>query len=646
MSELSESARAWWIRPGADAGEEAEDPHAWERLHTIMTLLERTQSRKRGLLLFGAMYAGGLPPTGNGTSVDTYARSLGGTGDLTLNVTRNVVDAVVSRVFSKSKPKVAYVTEGGDYERQHNAQQLEAGVDGVFYTEKAHPLFITAGRDACVFDRGILCIEPDFDERRVRFTRDFSWENIHDDTEAVYGQPMSLYRYKYIDKFRLIHLVREGFMADGTDEERAAKARIVERLDAVRDSDSMVGYQQVGIRVRVEQGWRKPSSPGKNDGRYVVGVAGCTLIDRPWGEEGDRWPFATFCWSEALLGFRGQGLVELGAPIQGAINRTVRQIDKGLHLITGRWLVNVGAKVRRSHINNDLGAILEYAGDPSMAPQYQVPSVIAPETYQYLWQLSAKYYELAGVNQQSASAQKPAGLDSGEAQRVYADQQTETLLEKGERYQQFILDCASLTAHAAKELAATAAYEVRSENDEGFDTINWKDIAEPDGYECRMAPISSLPGTPAAKIQLAYDLMKVGDFDAADVMEVIGMPDVLQKTKMKQSSRKLVEKKVGQMLRDGTQYEAHAMLNIPEAIIIATQMYCLAESKDVADDRLQVVRDFIDSCKTQLKAAQPPPAPMLAPGAGQGPMLGPGQAGVAPPGGAPPGPPPPPAQAA
>ncbi len=65
---------------------------------------------------------------------------------------------------------------------------------------------------------------------------------------------------------------------------------------------------------------------------------------------------------------------------------------------------------------------------------------------------------LKEMNQQSAQAQKPAGLDSGEAQRVYADQQTETLLEKGQRWEEFVRISGQQTEDAARTLAEKGAF--------------------------------------------------------------------------------------------------------------------------------------------------------------------------------------------
>ena len=626
---LSEKDRAWWHRPDDEL--EDEDPKANEKLHNVIHSLEQNQDHKLAMLLYGAMYSGGVPPIGGGMGVDSYVRtSPNNLGNLSLNLSRTCVDAVVSRIFSKSEPKLSYVTEGGDYERQDNAKKLEQGVEGAFYLEGASDVFVQTGRNGAVFGTGFTRVEPNFDERKIDIVKWMPWEIIIDDTETLVGEPRSWYTARYYDKGVLEYRFRE----------EPEKAEMIRRLDSLWDEDAQFGYTSTAVRLRVEEAWHRPSGREATDGRHVMGVKNVTLLDEPWdgGPLRRPWRFATYRWSKPLVGFYGQGLVELGAGIQAEINKIMRDIQLGLKMIKGHWVVEESSKVRTAHLNNDLTTILRYAGT---APVYQAPgSIIPTEEYTHLWNLVAKYYELAGLNQQTTSAQKPAGLQSGEAQRVYADQQTEVLLQKGKDYEEYVKDVGQLVTDAAKALSKKGAYEVRAFDDDGFESIDWKQLDDPDGYELRVHPTSSLPGTPSGKIQLAYDMQQIGEFDSADVMEIVGMPDIIQKTRQKLASRKLVEKKVGEMLRGGPLWIPTTFLNTAEASVIATQMLCEAEEKGVDDERLENVREFILACDKITQTKPAPAAPNVATSA---PMLAPGQAGAT---AAPPAPGPMPAQGA
>jgi hypothetical protein len=622
MPEMSEADRAWWIR--REDEDDDEDSVAHEKLHGVISHIERTQDRKRDFLLLGAMYSGGIPLAGSGPLADSYARTTPGqNGNISLNVSRNVVDAVTSRVFSKAEPKLTYVTEGGGFEKQENAKQLELGVAGAFYQGDAYRLQVLRGRDACVFGSGFTKVYADLDAKKPAIERWMPWEVVFDDSEAQ--DPRSLYTVRYYDKYRLRHLVEKGIMASEGDLD--IKVAMVSALSVDRDEDAELGYNAVALRARVEEAWHRPSGRGATDGRHVIAIRGCTLLDEPWdgGEEGRPWLFSMYTWCEPLVGVYGQGIIELGQGIQSEVNKLVREIQKGHHLITGSWLVEKNSKVIASHISNDLSRILKYEG--AQPPSYVVPAIIAPEVYDHLKYLVAEYYALAGVNEQTANAQKPSGLKSGEAQRVYADQQTETLLDKGKRFNASVRVDGQLITDAAKLLSRRGVYEVRAFADDGFETIDWKELDDPDGYELRVHETSALPGTPSGKIDLAMDLMQLPgtDIDGADIMEIVGMPDILQKTRQKLSARLLCEKVLGKMLREGEAYEPGPMLagRAPELLALTMDIYNLAELKGVTDDKLSLVRDFASSLKEMISASQPPPAPQPAAGAPGAPAMAP-----------------------
>lgn len=618
---LSETEKCWWIRP--DNALDEEDPKAHEKLRRVIENICREQDRKRDFLLYGSMYAGGLPPAGGGLAVDNYVRSTPGVGGakLSLNVSRNVVDAVCARIFSKSKPRVSVATIGGGYEKQEMAKQLELGIDGAMRCTKYYEKSVAKGRDSCVFGTGFSRIRPNYDCNDVDVLRMMPWEVIFDDGEAMtdggtlWDGPRCIYLRYYIDRYVLMHRaqveVKPGcnWYADGDAGLIAMKLQKLDQLKGLSDKDAEFGYQQIANRICIEEAWHRPSGKDASDGRYVVGVENCTLIDRKIDEYESE--LSWYRWGDPIVGFYGQGIVELGSGIQAEINKLVRDIQTGHHLIKGHYLVESGSKVVKAHINNDLASILTFTGTP---PTYQAPAIIAPEVYQHLWALVQKYYEIAGVNQQAASAQRPVGLDSGEAQRVYADQQTETLLEKGKRFEAAVEADGLLIAKAAKCLSRRGAYEVQTQADDGFESIDWASLDDPDDFVMYVESTSALPGTLPGKLSTAQDLMQIGQFAPQDVLEMVGMPDLLQIQKRKEASRKLVEKMVGRMLRGEGKYMPHPFLNLAEAVEIATEMRNVAELKDVPDDLLRQVQDFVDEAKRLMK----PPAPPTAPGAGAG----------------------------
>lgn len=608
-----DDTKCWWVRP--DGLRDEEDPKAHEKLHRVIDIILRDQNRQRDMAVYASMYSGRAPTMGWGVAVDQYVRNAPAVGrnNLSLNVTRNVIDAVGARIFSKSEPRVSVATVGGDWEKQDQASRLELGIDGAFRQTKYYEKSVMKGLDGCVFGTGFNRIRPNFDEKNVDVLRMMPWEVIVDDAEAVVGPniiwegPRSLYLRYYIDKGVLAHRIKMGWYAEGSEEDLAYKVEMVERLQGHRQSTDD-GFNRTSNMVLVEEGWHRPSGRRASDGRYVMGVESVTIRDIPLDEYKPE--MSWFRWGNSTVGFYGQGLAELGADIQGEINKLVRQIAKGHHLITGHYMVEKGSSVMLAHLNNDLAAIVKYVGQ---LPNYVAPAIIAPEVYQHLWQLYGKYYELAGINQQAAQAQRPVGLDSGEAQRVYADQQTETLLEKGKRFEKSVEADGMLVASAAKELSKKGAYEVRTANDDGFESINWKELEKPDDFVMYVESTSALPGTLPGKLSTAQDMLQLGAFTPQDVVEMVGLGDLLQIEKRKMASRKLVEKRVGEMLRGEQAWAPEPYINQPEALELATEMLLVAEAKGVGEEYLQPVRNFLELLKKQMKPPAPPPMPNAGP---------------------------------
>jgi hypothetical protein len=177
-----------------------------------------------------------------------------------------------------------------------------------------------------------------------------------------------------------------------------------------------------------------------------------------------------------------------------------------------------------------------------------------------------------------------------------------------------------LVASAAKELSKKGAYEVRTANDDGFESINWKELEKPDDFVMYVESTSALPGTLPGKLSTAQDMLQLGAFTPQDVVEMVGLGDLLQIEKRKMASRKLVEKRVGEMLRGEQAWAPEPYINQPEALELATEMLLVAEAKGVGEEYLQPVRNFLELLKKQMKPPTLPPMP----GAGPPPMPTPG----------------------
>jgi hypothetical protein len=356
----------------------------------------------------------------------------------------------------------------------------------------------------------------------------------------------------------------------------------------------------------------------------VLVIEGCTLEDDEWD---GPFPFAIMRWRKDVEGFFGVGLAEDLRGIQGEINKLLRRIQKAHHLITGHWLVQSGAMVT-GQLNNDIGAVVRFAGTP---PKYEAPTAIAPDVYNHLWQLYAKAFEVSGISQLNATGQKPAGLDSGEAQRVYQDIQTERFLEVGQAYEELVVEAAKQVIRCAARIGT--GYKVRAVEKAGYETIDWSDIdLDEDSYVIRVFPTSLLPTTPAGKIQWAEDRAKAGLIPPDELLDLLDFPDTVAYAKRKLAVRRSIERRLGRMVSENEASTPEPFDDLDQCITIGRDFYHECVNAKVPEDRLELIRTWITNAQEMLGPPPAPPMPdMPMPG---GPPMG------GPPMGPPMGPPP------
>lgn len=596
----------WWLEP---------ENRAHLRVTAVVQEIRQNQEYRKVDDLLNASLYGNLPVIGFGYG--SFARKPLATERLSLNVVRNMVGAVTSKIASKNKPKPTFLTEGGNYDLAEKAQKLEKFVGGVFYESGVYAQLANCFRDACVYGTGCLKIWDC--DGRVDVERVIPWEIVVDDGESLYGQPRNLYQRKYVDR-----LVLRATWAKG---DRQAEVEAALASPSTPDpQDAEYAYRTTADQVLVTEAWHL----GENDktkGRHVICIDGCTLLDEEWD---GPFPFAFMRWSSPLVGFFGVGLAEELRGIQREINKLLQQIQRGHHLIAGHWLVEQGSKVNTSMLNNDLAAIVKWAGT---RPEYQAPAIIAPEVYAHLWQLYSKAFEIAGISQLNASGTKPAGLDSGEAQRVYQDIQTERFLEVGQAYEEFVVEAARQVVRCAKRIGGS--YKVRAVDKSSIEIIDWADIdIKEDLYVIQVFPTSMLPSTPAGRIAWAQDMIESGMMPPEDVLEVIDYPDTEAYKKRRLAPRKIIERNVAHMLKTGEFVSPEPFDDHQTALRLVNESYHEARLDGVDEDRLELLRRYMTDTQ-DFMAAPPPAAPMP-------PMTPPGVPGLPPMPGemAPPMPPP------
>lgn len=523
---------------------------------------------------------------------------------VTYNVIKSCVDTVASKI-AKSKPRPIFLTTDGNYEQQQRAKKMTKYLDGAFDMAEVYPHAQRMFVDGCVFGLGILKVYKDVENAKVCVDRVFPIELIIDDGEGIYGYPRQMHQEKYISRDVVLGMF-------GEDEEKRNK--ILSCSTGTQGDWSQ--YSSADMLTVIESWHLKAYKDGK--GKHVISINNCTLLEEEYDK--DWFPFVIYRWNQKLLGFYGTGLAEELTGIQVEINRMLRTIQMANHLVAApRVLIEDGSKVNSNHINNEVGSIIKYHGTP---PQFVTPSIMPAEYYMHLENLVKKSYEITGVSQLSASQKKPSGIDSGVALREYQDIESERFMLTAMNYENCFLDIASKFMTLSKELfEENPNLAVKVNLGQGLDRLKWKEVQmEEDEYVIRMFPTSLLPTQPQARLQKVQEYIQAGWIDKENAMELLDFPDDTAFTNIATSSLKIIKKMIFMMLNEGKYQSPEPYMDLVKAKTVCQLWYLEARTTEVKDDRLELLRRFMEDCDTMIAQAQAQMAPPQAPQVPGGPQ--------------------------
>jgi hypothetical protein len=248
------------------------------------------------------------------------------------------------------------------------------------------------------------------------------------------------------------------------------------------------------------------------------------------------------------------------------------------------------SKFNPGHFVNGIGTFIPYSGQ---APKVDTPQAVGVEVYNWLETLIRRAYEMVGISQLSAASHKPSGLDSGKALMVYNDIESERFMLLGQTYEQFILDDCEASTLLFKDGDAIQV----SDRHTGIETITWGDIKLPhDEMTMQCFPVSALPNSPAAKLQMVTDLKNEGYIAPEEASELLDYPDVDANAATRLAPMKLIRKAIETALLEGKYIAPEPFLPLPLALKTAQQYFCWGQLNDFPEKRLALVQQYIEDC--------------------------------------------------
>lgn len=597
----------WWVNESDD--EAVDRKIRGERLANVASTIYRVQEPQRQLMTVCWRLYANQPIIG--LSPRTYKLRVPGTrfNAQGLNIVKACTDSYTA-LITKDEPRTFFDVVGGDRKLKRKAKHLQCFTDGLSYETGLQELRPQVVRDSGLFGSGIVKIYRMDDQPpspRIAIERINPWEILCDEQEASYGNPANLYQMKYVDRRALMEEYPEY-----ASEIRLASSQSF--MDSHGNTYTDTNFMDFAVVI---EGWHLPrvvGPDGSHDGRHTIIVGQLVLDDEEYNW--DRFPFE-FCYrNRPVQGIYGQPIPQELAPVQLEINRLMRTIRDSQRLAVGHWFVEANSDVDTNAINDVIASIVRWSG---VKPEYiQFPPVTA-DVYNYLWTLWMKGFEELGISQMASMSQKPQGLNSAVAINTYADVQSDRFRPAYREYQHWNLRVTEQILHLAREISEDCpAFEVKATGSRSMmKTIKASDaLLKDEEFNLKLKEVNELGESVAQKIQTVTDFTSAGLIDPISskrmLLEDGGMPDLTSYESLEASSYNFVEFCADKAIDEGKYIQPNLFMDsIPNAIHAMRQFYLKAQIDGVPDDKLRLMRQWMDAAANLIP---PPPPPVPAPG--------------------------------
>lgn len=576
----------WWL------ADDATMPGAV--MSQVGAIIQADRGRIDSYNTYAKLYGTWTPTFWNGYQLANSGKPTAPIRDrLTYNIVQSCIDTLTARI-AQNKPKPMFLTSAGDSKLQRKAKKLDSFCYGLFYENDFYKQAPKIFRDACIFGEGIL--HSFVEGGRVKHERVLPYELLVDYLESHYGpeSTKSIFRIKNIDRTELAEAFPD-------------KAEDIARMSNTSTFIS-ANNRSVADTVTVVEAYRLPV--GAKKGRHVIVTENTVLSDEDYEE--NFFPFAVLRYSPRLYGFYAQGMAEQLVPIQTEINRTLISIQRSLYLGgTHKIFVKAGSKIIKSHFDNMVGTIMEYAGDTP--PAYVVPQLVQPEIYNHLENMIQKGYQLPGVSQLSASSLKPMGIDSGKALRAVDDIQVQRFQTVAQSYEDFAVQVSrNDIAAARKAYGEEGELTVKVPGKRFIEEIDWKDVdMENDEYQLQIYPVSKLPNDPEGRLATIQEMMQAGLISQEAGTRLLDFPDLEAEQNLRNATSDYLNKILDDMVEDGDYVAPAPEDDLKLAKQKVLEYIARGKLNNLAEDRMELLRRFNKQIDNLMGVGVPPP---VAPG--------------------------------
>ena len=514
-----------------------------------------------------------------------------------LNVVRAAVTAVHAKI-AQNEVRPTYLTSGEGYDARQKAKKTQAFVDGVRYHADSDRVTALAALYALIFGTG---------HAKTFWAGDGKLGNeavlpIHirvDPADGMHRDPLCVYDYRPVDRAKL----RQRFGGD------KKLLRAIDQAPPAPENIRMYTDTATDL-IAVCEAFCRPSAPGADDGRRVMALANASLIDEPLDHAP---PIHTLRWGLRPIGWEGYGIAEQLADLQFGVNELLIRLHEQLMLSGPKIFLERGSAIDYDELTNLIWGFVHYTGAP---PQFVVPQAVQPELFEHLRYLYQQAFDEVGISQLAVRSEKPAGLNSGRALMAFSDLESAKFVDFGRRYERLVRDVSDsfldlvMSSDDDQEIKVTVP--VRRWRTRFLEEISRADIVSSrDEFVTQVFPTSSLPQTPAARLQVIGDMQDRGLLPPELAQSLLNFPDLENETALISAPIEHTDWVISRILDHGESLRPEAWENLEMARLRATQALMRAKMQGVPEERWQRLAVYIDDCTTKLQAAQPPPQPAM-----------------------------------
>jgi hypothetical protein len=577
-------AHRWWL-----ASEKTVHSECWETVeHIRKSSAELRRWDRHHMMLYS-----NLNVTGNDPSVTTR-------GDrVRFNLIASAIDTAASQIATQ-RPKPMYLTSEGDFGLQRQARLRTRVLEGQLYDTGSYDVMPEVFMDAAILGTGHYYgyLDPDSGEPRVE--RCLPGSVFVDPRDGMTCDPMCIYRR--------IPVAREVLQ-----EMYPASAKLIANAEGPSHDDKndlWLARDTTVDEVVVVMAWRRPTKKDGDDGRFVICVSTGTLHDEPW-----KWrlPIRAYRWKKRQAGYWGMGIAEAGRDPQARINKLIKRGERMQDLGSNAWvLVERNSKVRVEKLTNEPLSIVQYEG--AAPPQVVTFTGKPPDIDASVDQIREQFFSEQGISTMAAEAKKPAGLDSGAAQRAYQDITSQRHQVQAKAFEKAYMDLVELLEELNERASEDKGdYTITARTTRGrvqlVNQVKWKEVSLPENkYRLTCFPTSALPSTPAGKMAMVGEWIASGFISRPMAQQLaLDLPDTDQAARLELADMDAVMHDVEKML-DGQPAYPDPHMEPRMAFDIARRSYLQVRTQDAPEEIQQLFRDYIQDVQELLKAGQPAPA--------------------------------------